>query len=74
VDCVGCHDCAYCVRTENGTRSNYLVLSRNCSECSYCFGCVGLSKKDFHILNVKHSRSEYFRIVKSLQAELGLEG
>ena len=71
-DCTGCHDCAYCVSSESCTRSNYLALCRSCSECSYCFGCVGLAKQDFHILNVKYTRSEYFRIVKSLQAELGL--
>jgi hypothetical protein len=72
VDCTGCHDCAYCVSSESCTRSNYLVLCRSCSECSYCFGCVGLAKQDFHILNVKYTRSEYFRIVKSLRAELGI--
>jgi hypothetical protein len=33
---------------------------------------VGLAKKDFHILNVKYTRSEYFRIVEALKAELGL--
>jgi hypothetical protein len=33
---------------------------------------VGLAKVDFHILNVKYTRSEYFRIVKSLEEELGL--
>lgn len=71
-DCVGCHDCAYCVSSENCTRSNYLVLSRACSECSYCFGCVGLAKQDFHILNVKYTRSEYFRIVRALEKELGV--
>jgi hypothetical protein len=71
-ECVGCHECAYCVASENCTRSNYLVLCRACSECSYCFGCVGLAKQDFHILNVKYTRSEYFRIVKSLEKELGL--
>jgi hypothetical protein len=72
VECTGCHDCAYCVRSENCTRSSYVVLSRGCSECTYCFGCVGLAGKDFHILNVKYTRSEYFRIVASLEAELGL--
>jgi hypothetical protein len=73
-DCTGCHDCAYCVASEGCTRSNYLVLCRSCSECSYCFGCVGLAKQDFHILNVKYTWSEYFRIVKALEAELGLSG
>ncbi len=71
-DCLGCHDCAYCVASENCTRSNYLVMCRSCSECSYCFGCVGLAKKDFHVLNVKYTRSEYFRIVRALEEELGL--
>jgi len=74
VDCTGCHDCAYCVASENCTRSNYVVMCRSCSECSYCFGCVGLAKKDFHILNVRYTRSEYFRIVKSLEKELGIPG
>jgi hypothetical protein len=72
VDCTGCHDCAYCISSENCTRSNYLVLCRSCSECTYCFGCVGLAKADFHILNVKYTRTEYFRIVKALEEELGL--
>jgi hypothetical protein len=71
-DCLGCHDCAYCISSENCTRSNYLVMCRSCSDCSYCFGCVGLAKQDFHILNVKYTRSEYFRVVKSLRAEMGL--
>jgi len=73
-NCTGCHDCAYCVGSENCTRSNYLVMCRACSECSYCFGCVGLAKKDFHVLNVKYTRSEYFRIVRALEEELGLAG
>jgi hypothetical protein len=47
-------------------------MSRACSECSYCFGCVGLAKKDFHVLNVKYTRSEYFRIVRALEEELGI--
>lgn len=73
VDCDGCHDCAYCVRSEGCTRSSYLVLSSACTGCTYCFGCVGLQGADFHILNVKYTRAEYFRIVKALGAELGLE-
>jgi hypothetical protein len=48
------------------------VLSRNLSECNYCFGCVGLAKKDFHILNVGFSRTEYFEISARLRKELGL--
>jgi hypothetical protein len=42
------------------------------SRCTYCFGCVGLSNKDFHILNKQYSRQEYFAITKRLARELGL--
>jgi len=72
VDCSGLHDCAYCVQSEGCAHCNYLVRCRSCSECTYCFGCVGLVKVDFHILNVKYTRSEYFRIVKGLEEELGI--
>jgi hypothetical protein len=72
-DCTGCHDCAYCERSERCAGSSYLVLSRDCSDCTYCFGCVGLSKKDFHILNRPYGRAEYFRITEQLRRALGLE-
>ena len=63
---------AYCVQSENCTHRAYLVLCRNLSDCNYCFGCVGLSKKDFHILNVAFPRKEYFEITARLRKELGL--
>jgi hypothetical protein len=43
-----------------------------CADCTYCFGCVGLVKKEFHILNVPYPRTQYFEIVKRLTAELGI--
>ena len=49
-----------------------VVLSRNLQDCNYCFGCVGLSKKDFHILNVPFPRTEYFKQVKRLREALGV--
>ena len=71
-DCKQCHNCAYCVQSENCTGSAYLVLCRNMSDSNYCFGSVGLSKKDFHILNVPFPRTEYFKQVKRLREELGI--
>jgi hypothetical protein len=38
-----------------------------CNDCTYCYGCVGLSKKEFHILNVPYDRKAYFALVKQLQ-------
>jgi hypothetical protein len=72
VDSKNCHSCAYCVQSESCTGSAYLVLCRTMSECNYCFGCVGLRNKDFHILNVEFSRTEYFKLTAKLRRELGL--
>jgi hypothetical protein len=40
------------------------------SGCTYCFGCVGLSKKDFHILNEPYERQVYFEKVEGLRRAL----
>ena len=42
----------------------------DCNGCTYCFGCVGLSKKDFHILNEPYERQEYFAKVSELRRAL----
>jgi hypothetical protein len=68
--CRQSHSLAYCEDCEHCSDSNYLVACSFCFECDYCFGCVGLSGKDFHILNRKYSRSDYFREVAALKAEL----
>jgi hypothetical protein len=73
--CEACRECrslAYCQRCEHCADSNYLVECRYCFECDYCFGCVGLVKQDFHILNRKYSRADYFREVKRLRDALGI--
>jgi len=72
MECKTCNSCAYCVKSEACSGSNYLVMCRNLSDCNYCFGCVGLSKKDFHILNQGYSRTEYFKVVARLRKELGV--
>jgi hypothetical protein len=73
VDSKSLHACAYCVQSENCTSSAYVVYSRSLSDCTYCFGCVGLSKKDFHILNVPFTRQAYFEVTARLKKELGLK-
>ena len=48
------------------------MLSQDCSSCTYCFGCVGLVRKEFHILNEPYDRKTYFKLVKALMAELAV--
>ena len=47
------------------------MRSVGCSDCTYCFGCVGLVGKDFHILNEPYGRTEYFAMVSTLSRDLG---
>jgi hypothetical protein len=73
--CESCKDSrslAYCQGCDRCGDSNYLVSCSYCFECDYCFGCVGLVKQDFHILNKKYSRSDYFREVAKLRQALGI--
>ena len=73
--CERCRDSrslAYCQGCDHCGESNYLVSCSYCYECDYCFGCVGLVKQDFHILNKKYSRSDYFREVAKLRQALAL--
>ena len=82
VRCQGCTDsahcrasrsligCQHCVECENCSLSSYLVRGVGLSGCTYCFGCVGLSNKDFHILNEPYSRRDYFAITAQLAKAL----
>lgn len=70
--CNRCRQSAYLVECSDCSNSNYLYYSNSCSDCDYCFGCVGLLKKEFHILNQKYSRGEYFRIVAELKQQFGI--
>jgi hypothetical protein len=64
--------CTHCVQSEDCTSSSYLVRCLALSNCSYCFGCVGLSNKDFHILNERYARQDYFEITTELARALRL--
>ena len=43
----------------DGRYSEYLDL---CSEVEYCFGCIGLRKKKYCILNKQYSKEEYEKL------------
>jgi hypothetical protein len=70
--CTGCLACHHCVSCERCTQGAYLVRCVGLMACSYCFGCVGLSNKDFHILNQPHDRKTYYEITGRLMREMGL--
>lgn len=70
--CTGCtnvHGSSYCQKSTNCYKSSYMLVSHNCYECVFCFGCVGLRKKEFHILNKPFKRKVYFELVEQLKAD-----
>jgi hypothetical protein len=62
--------CQHCVDSEGSSSSSYLVRCVAVTGCTYCFGCVGISNKDFHILNEPYPRAQYFEITRRLAADL----
>jgi hypothetical protein len=77
-DCTHCRasrellSCNHCAQCERCMQCSYLVRSVDCAACTYCFGCVGLSGKDFHILNRPYEQREYFSLTSRLTRELGV--
>ena len=82
IECERCVDCAHCrgsqdllscmhtTASRRCSQSAYLERCVDCRDCHYCFGCVGLSGRDFHILNEPYERSEYFKITAALSRAL----
>lgn len=60
--------------------SNYCTSCRDseyldyCIECESCFGCVGLQKKKFHILNKPYPEPEYRKLVSKIKDDMKREG
>ena len=50
-----CHDC--------WDGSSDLLYCDMCLGCEHCFGCVGLRKKSYCVLNRRYTREEYERLV-----------
>ncbi len=50
-----------------------LEYSFECFDCKYCFGCSGLKKKQYCILNKQYTPDEYWRIVDEIKIGM-LEG
>lgn len=64
--------CQHCIDCESCSHSSYLVRCVSLSSCQYCFGCVGLSGRDFHVLNEPYDRKTYFKLTERLTRELRL--
>lgn len=60
-----------CLYTTSCRYSNYLD---NCEEAEYCFGCVGLHKHKYCILNKQYSEEEYKKLVEKIKNDMKNRG
>jgi len=68
---VGNYDTLSTVWCVNCRYSSYLDL---CIDCEYCFGCVGLRKKKYCILNKQYSEEEYKKLIVTIQQDMEKSG
>jgi len=65
------YGCSCNLYTNNCRYSSYLD---SCEECEYCFGCVGLRKKKYCILNKQYSEAEYKELVEKIKVDMKKRG
>ncbi|OGI79527.1 hypothetical protein A3F19_02590 [Candidatus Nomurabacteria bacterium RIFCSPHIGHO2_12_FULL_37_29] len=68
-NCAGCVN-AYALKYSNWSSSRYSEYLDICVECEYCFGCVGLRKKKYCILNKQYSKEEYENLKNKIIADM----
>jgi len=66
--CAACGDTAYNLKfcTNCTTNLNDLEYCGHCTGCKNCFGCVGMKKKRYCILNKQYKKEEYEELREKL--------
>ena len=68
------YECKLCGYNQNNMRFDYqcfheshdVTYSLDSNYCQYCFGCVGLLRKKYCILNKQYSKEEYEKLVPKI--------
>jgi len=60
-----------CLYTNSCRYSSYLD---SCEEAEYCFGCVGLRKKKYCILNKQYTKEDYENLVEKIKGDMKKRG
>ncbi len=68
-NCLSCLN-AYALKYSAWSSSRYSEYLDLCIECEYCFGCVGLKKKKYCILNKQYSKEEYETLKEKIIADM----
>ncbi len=68
----GSNNCHFCVRVHSGSvNCEYSWFLQNCSNC---FGCVGLSNKEYCVFNKEYSKEEYSELVERIKTRMKEDG
>jgi len=68
--CVNAYGLKYCSWSQS-RYSEYLDL---CIDCENCFGCVGLKKKQYCILNKQYTKEEYEKLRSTIITDMKTRG
>ncbi len=69
----GCSN-SYNIKYSNWSQSRYSEYLDLCIECEYCFGCVGLRKKKYCILNKQYKKDEYDKLKSEIMENMKKSG
>jgi len=61
-NCSLCQPSGYFLKYSSWSSARYSEYLDMCIECEYCFGCVGLKKKKYCILNKQYTKEEYEKL------------
>ena len=78
-----CELCYDCITPDNGYnvmmsvfcwKCKFVAYSDNCHSCQNLFGCVGMKRKNFCILNKQYSEKEYFALREKIIDDMKKSG
>lgn len=69
----GCYD-DYLLKYSNWSSARYSEYLDMCIECESCFGCVGLKKKKYCILNKQYNKEEYEELKEEIIFDMKKRG
>ncbi len=52
------------------TNCRYSTYLDGCEDCEYCFGCIGLKKKKYCILNKQYTKEQYEELVAKIKLDM----
>ena len=62
------------IATLHSSNCRYSAYLDYCEDLEYCFGCVGLRKKKYCVLNKQYTEEEYFALIEKIKTSMKKQG